>query len=219
MNRNCWLVALSASLGFALAFTVSTPTLAGNPKAPQQVAVKVKPADLTGTWNIDKAHTEIGFAVTHLGVSKTRGRFTDFDGAIKVDGTKPENSSVEVKIKTASVNTGNDTRDNHLKSKDFFDSESFPEMTFKSSQVKKGKNGSYTALGMLTIKGVSKPVSLTFTPSTPQKGPRGEWHTGLSSITTINRKDYGLIWNGLIEGTQAVGDSVEITIDLEAVKA
>ena len=219
-KRNRLSFALVATLGISLVLGSAALTFAegGKPAAPQGAVAKVKPADLTGTWGIDTAHTEIGFAVTHLGVSKTRGRFTDFSGEIKVDGVKPENSSVVVNIKTASVNTGNDARDNHLKGKDFFDSAAFPDMTFKSAKIKRGKNGSYIADGSLTIKGVTKPVTLTFTPSAPQKGPKGEWHAGMDTKTTINRKDFGLTWNGVIEGTQAVGDMVEISIDLEAVK-
>ena len=219
MNRNRLFVALAATLGVSIVLAPVAQSLADGPKgAPQQGAMaKGKPADLTGAWKIDNAHTEIGFAVTHLGVSKTRGRFNDFNGEIKVDGAKPENSSVEVNIKTASVNTGNEARDGHLKSKDFFDAATFPDMIFKSTQVKKGKNGAFTAVGNLTIKGVSKPVSLAFTPSAPQKGPKGEWRAGMSTKTVINRKDFGLTWNGLIEGTQAVGDMVEITIDLKRV--
>ncbi|GAB4459573.1 MAG: YceI family protein [Armatimonadaceae bacterium] len=200
------------------AVALSTTHSGAAAAAPQQAAPRVKPADLTGTWAIDNAHTEIGFAVTHLGVSKTRGRFTEFDGSLKVDGQKPENSSVEVAIKVDSINTGNPKRDEHLRGADFFDAAKYPYIRFKSNSIKKTSNNAYIANGNLTIKNVTKPILLRFTPTTAVKGPDGKLHAGMSTSVSINRKEYGLTWNGIVEGVQAVGDMVDISIDLEAIK-
>jgi polyisoprenoid-binding protein YceI len=210
-----------------LALAVATVALAVAPNllcsyakaAPAPVvATQAKGADLTGTWGIDRGHTEIGFSVVHLGVSKTRGRFTDFDGKLTVDGAKPENSSVVVNIRAASINTGDDNRDKHLRGPDFFDADKYPNLTFKSTGIKKSKGGEYIAYGNLTIKAATRPVTLRFKPTTPIKGPGGKLRAGLSTNLAIDRRDYGLTWNGVIEGTQAVGNEVAIQIELEAIK-
>lgn len=207
---------------FALIATLSagTSALLAAPQAAQKPTATAQPskAELaTGTWSVDKAHTDIAFTIAHLGVSKTRGSFTDFDGSVTANGTKPENSSVQFTIKTASINTGNTARDEHLRSKDFFEAEKYPEITFKSTKISKTKNG-FTALGNLTMHGVTKPVSLPFTVTGPQKGFKGELHMGIETAVALNRKDYGLTWNSIVEGSQAVGDTVNVTISMELLK-
>jgi polyisoprenoid-binding protein YceI len=172
----------------------------------------------SGAYGVDKLHTDITFTVPHLVVSKVRGRFNDFDGTVKVDGTKPENSSVAFAIKVASVDTGNAQRDGHLKSADFFDAEKYPEMTFKSSQITRRKGGGFNALGTLTIHGVSKQVTLPFTVSGPVKGPDGALHLGVETALKINRQAYGLTWSKLVEGSALVGDQVDISINLDLAK-
>ena len=206
------LIALTSLGVFALPASGQTAQ-----KTPTRVAHSSKAELATGTWSVDKAHTDIAFTVAHLGVSKTRGSFTDFDGTVIADGKKPENSSIQFTIKTASINTGNSARDEHLRSKDFFETDKYPEITFKSTKVTKRKDG-FTATGNLTMHGVTRQVSLPFTVTGPQKGFKGELHMGVETSVALNRKDYGLTWNNLVEGTQAVGDTVTVTISMELLK-
>ena len=166
---------------------------------------------------VDKAHTDIAFTVIHLGVSKTRGSFTDFDGTIVADGKKPENSSVSFTIKTASVNTGNTQRDDHLRSKDFFNAEKYPEITFKSTKIAKRKGG-FIADGNLTMHGVTKTVRLPFTVAGPAKGFKNELHLGVDTALTLSRKEYGLTWPAPVEASGAVGDTISVTISMELTK-
>lgn len=198
-----------------------TTSLLAMPQAERKPVTKTevpsKAALATGTWSVDKAHTDIAFTIAHLGVSKTRGSFTDFDGSVIANGAKPENSSVQFVIKTASINTGNAARDEHLRGKDFFEVDKFPEITFKSTKITKRKNG-LNALGNLTMHGVTRQVSLPFTVTGPQKGFKGELHMGVETAVALNRKDYGLTWNNIVEGSQAVGDVVNVTISMELLK-
>lgn len=210
-----------SSAVFALAAFVVAPALIAAPQAaqkqPMQVAQASKADLATGTWTVDKAHTDVAFTVVHLGVSKVRGSFSDFDGTVVADGKKPENSSVSFTIKTDSISTANTARDNHLKSKDFFEVEKYPEITFKSTKVTRRKGG-FNAVGTLTMHGVSKTVTLPFTVSGPQKGPDSKMHLGVDTAITLNRSDYGLTWNAVIEGTRAVSEEVNISISMELVK-
>lgn len=202
------------------AFCVSTLVNAAPQQAekkPVQVAQVSKAELATGTWGIDKAHTDIGFTVLHIGVSKVRGSFTDFDGTVVADGKNPEKSSVDFTIKVDSINTANTARDNHLKGKDFFEVDKYPTITFKSTKITKRKGG-FNAIGTLTMHGVSKTVTLPFTVAGPAKGPDQKLHMGVDTSVTIDRKDYGLTWNALIEGTKAVGDEITITISMDLVK-
>lgn len=218
MNR---LHRLTTTIALAVTAAFGTSTLLAAPQSAQTPTVKVAQASkaelATGTWSVDKAHTDIAFTVLHLGVSKTRGTFSDFDGSVVADGKKPENSSVQFAIKTASINTGNSARDEHLRGKDFFETDKYPEITFKSTKVTKRKNG-FTAIGNLTMHGVTKQVSLPFTVTGPQKGFKGELHMGVETSIALNRKDYGLTWNNIVEGSQAVGDTVTVTISMELLK-
>ncbi len=210
-------VRVVAALFAVLALLGTTAAVADKSKPADPQTKVVKPADLTGTWAVDKGHTEIGFAVKHFGVSKTRGRFKDFEGTITVDGVKPENSSVTFTAKIDSIDTGDSNRDNHLKSKDFFDAATYPELTFKSTRVqKKGKE--YAVTGNLTLHGVSRPVTLTFSPIPPVVGMDKKLRSGLETSTRIDRRDYDLKWNAVVEGSQVVGNEVDINITLEAVK-
>ncbi|MBC8142378.1 MAG: YceI family protein [Armatimonadetes bacterium] len=197
----------------------TAPTIFAAPQTakPAKEGKENKAQLATGTWSVDKSHTDIGFSVTHLGVSKTRGAFTDFDGVIKADGAKPENSSVSFTIKTASVNTGNTQRDEHLRSKDFFDVATYPEITFKSTKIAKSKNG-FVATGNLTMHGVTKTVALPFTVAGPAKGFKGELHMGVDTALTLSRKEYALLWPAPVEASGAVGDAVNITISMEMIK-
>jgi len=181
-------------------------------------ALAATQATAADTYTFDKAHSEASFQVRHL-VTKTRGKFTDFGGTIKVDPAKPEASSVEFTIKAASVATGEEKRDQHLKSPDFFDVERFPELTFKSSGMKATGKDSYDVTGTLTIHGVSKEVTLPVSFLGFVKTPWGDERAGFETGIKLNRKDYGLVWNKTLEtGGLLVGEEVEVSVNIEAVK-
>ena len=170
------------------------------------------------TYTIDKGHSEAAFTVKHL-VSKVSGRFNDFGGNITLDAAKPEQSSVEFTIKGASVNTDNADRDKHLKSPEFFDVEKNPEITFKSSKVAPAGKDKFNVDGTLTMRGVSKQVTLPVEFQGFAKDPWGNERAGFAVETTLNRKDYGIVWNkALDQGGYLLGDDVKIVINLEAVK-
>lgn len=173
----------------------------------------------TGTWAIDPSHTTLGFSARHAMVSKVRGQFTEVDGTITLDGANPAGSTVEVSIKTASITTQNDDRDNHLRSGDFLDAQTFPELTFKATTIRDGGNGEFTLSGNLTIKGVSRPVELDVTYVGVSQDPYGNARVGFEGHTEISRKDFGLTWNVALEtGGVLVADKIRIDIDVEAVK-
>ena len=170
------------------------------------------------TYAIDKGHSEATFTIKHL-VSKVSGRFTDFSGTVNLDPAQPGQSSVEFTIKAASVNTDNPDRDKHLKTPDFFDVEKNPDITFKSSKVTPAGKDKYTVDGTLTLRGVSKQVSLPVEFQGFAKDPWGNDKAGFAVETTLNRKDYGMVWNkALDQGGLLLGDDVKIVINLEAAK-
>jgi len=174
--------------------------------------------DPTGKWTVDTAHSLIGFSVTHLGVSKTRGKFTEFTGTVTADPKNLAKSSVSFTVQAKSIDTANAARDGHLKSADFFDVEKFPTLTFESTKVEKAGKG-YRATGKLTIHGVTKVITFPFTVTGPNKGFQGEPRAGVQAKLSVNRKDFGLVWNKLVEGVNVVGDLVEIELDLEGIKS
>ena len=206
----------AASAATAVLLSPLVFSLSGVSAAAVAPTLAVSAASATGTWGVDKMHTDIGFTIKHLAVSKVRGHFNDFDGTVIVNGAKPENSSVNFAIKTASIDTANAQRDGHLKSADFFDAEKYPEITFKSTKIIKKKNG-FTAMGLLTMHGVTRPVVLPFTAEGPVKGPDG-LHLGIDTELTINRADYGLTWSKMVEGVSMVANEVNITISLDLAK-
>jgi polyisoprenoid-binding protein YceI len=205
---------VSAASLAALAPAALLLLTAPNPAHAQKAASREEMA--TGTWAVDKTHTDIGFTVTHLGVSKVRGSFGEFDGEVVADGKSPAKSSVSFTIQTASINTNNAKRDEHLKSPEIFDAARYPTIAFKSTSVRKSGNG-FVARGPLTLHGVTKVVELPFTVSGPAKGPGG-LHMGVETALKISRKEYGLTWGPVIEGTAVVSDEVAIDINLELVK-
>lgn len=167
------------------------------------------------TWIIDKGHSDVSFKVRHF-VSNTTGRFGDFEGTIVADAEKPQASTVEFKIKSASIDTDNADRDKHLRSADFFDAEKFPELTFKSTKVQPAGTNKFNVTGDLSIHGVTKQVTLPVTFLGSMKLPNGSEKGGFETSTVLNRKDYGLMWNRAIEsGGFLLGDDVTITINLE----
>ncbi|HEY4357699.1 MAG TPA: YceI family protein [Acidobacteriaceae bacterium] len=170
-------------------------------------------------WKIDPNHSEADFAIKHMAISTVHGTFRGLSGVIHFDPANVAKSGVEATIDATTVDTGVQARDNHLKSPDFFDVAKFPTLTFKSTAVKKAGEG-YEVIGDLTMHGVTKSVVLKLeTPGKEQAGQRGELHRGFTATTTVNRKDFGLNWNGTLKsGDSTVGDDVRIELDIEAVQ-
>ena len=168
------------------------------------------------TYDIDPAHTRVEFAVKHMMVSTVRGDFTKVSGTVTLDDKDLRKSSVHATIEAASITTGVDKRDAHLRSPDFFDVTKFPTLTFKSTKVEKAKDG-YTLHGELTMHGVTKPIVLEVdAPATEVKDMMGTWKRGATATATLNRKDFGLNWNKALEsGGVLVSDTVNVTIELE----
>lgn len=176
---------------------------------------------IASTWNIDPEHTSVGFKVRHLMVSNVKGGFGKVSGVVNVDDKDITKSSTAVTIDTTSIDTGVAKRDAHLKSPDFLDVAKYPTMTFVSTGVMKGAGGAFKLQGNLTLHGVTRPVVLQVEGLSGEiKDPMGNIRRGASATTTINRKDYGLVWNKMLEtGGVAVGDEVIISIEVEMVKA
>ena len=171
------------------------------------------------SYKIDPSHSEVGFTIRHM-VTNVRGRFNDFAGTIDMDPKTPQKGSVEFSIKTTSIDTGNADRDKHLRTADFFDVEKYPEITFKSESVKAAGKDTYNVTGTLTMHGVSKKVTLPVTFNGEGKDPWGNTRAGFETATTLDRKDYGIVWNKAIDnGGVLLGDDVKVSINLETVKA
>jgi len=170
-----------------------------------------------GTWTIDPSHSSVNFKVKHLGLAKTRGRFAGFEGTVTV-AERPEESSVEATIDAASVDTHDETRDNHLRSADFFNVEQHPTWTFRSTGVR-GSGDSWTLDGDLTIAGTTRPVSLDVSYDGTTTDPWGGTRAGFTATTEVNREDFGLTWNAALEaGGVLVGKKVAIELEIELVK-
>lgn len=171
------------------------------------------------SYQIDHAHSQIQFTVRHMMISKVRGWFEKFDGTVELDENTPANSTVDVQIEAASINTREPQRDAHLRSPDFLDAEKYPSLTFKSTQVAVLDKMHAKLHGDLTIRGVSRPVVLDVEFSGQAKSPWGTTSYGFSGTTVINRKDWGLEWNKTLEtGGWLVGDEITVDIELELVK-
>ena len=174
---------------------------------------------MTTTWNIDASHSTIGFAIRHMVFSKVRGRFLKYTGAIQLDDDLTA-ASVDVAIDAASLDTGTAQRDTHLRSADFFDVERFPELRFRSTRVDDLGGGQLRVTGTLTIRDVSREIVLDVESTGRGTDPWGNQRIGFAARTAIDRKDFGLAWNQLLEaGGVLVGDRVEIELDIQAVNA
>lgn len=170
-------------------------------------------------YEVDPAHTNVGFKIKHLAISTVSGSFTDFTGSINYDPAKVETSSVDVKVSVKSISTLNGKRDDHLRGPDFFDTAKFTDMTFRSKQVKDPSSDGFKVVGDLTIRGVTKEVVLNVEKGGEAKDPWGNERIAFSATGKINRKDFGLTWNKTLEaGGLLVGDDVAINIDVEAIK-
>jgi len=176
-------------------------------------------AETPAVWKADLSHSRVDFNVTHLVISEVTGRFTDFDVTLRQGKDDFSGSTVEARIKAASVNTDNERRDAHLRSDDFLNSEKFPEMSFKSKSFEKAADGTYTITGDLTIRDVTKEVVLNGTFKGAVKTPWGDERAGFVASTTINRFDYGVKWANTIEtGGLVAGKDITITLRVELVK-
>jgi polyisoprenoid-binding protein YceI len=176
-------------------------------------------ADLTpGVWNVDPVHSSVGFVARHLMVSKVRGRFAAFTGTVTI-AEDPLQSKVEASVDIASIATGDESRDGHLKSGDFFEAETYPTMTLVSTGI--DKDGSdYILHTDLTIKGITKPVDFELEFDGVSGDPWGGTRAGFSAEAEVNRKDFGLEWNVVLEtGGVMLGEKVKIQLDVQAVKA
>src|SRR5580658_8515257 len=152
------------------------------------------------TWNIDPVHSVAEFKVKHMMISNVKGQFSKLSGALVFDEAALTNSRVDISIDAASIHTGDDQRDAHLKSADFFDVEKYPTLTFKSAGVRIVRDGELSVEGDLTIHGISRKVSFAVEgPTPPSKDPWGNTRIAISASTKINRKDYGLTWNAALE--------------------
>jgi polyisoprenoid-binding protein YceI len=170
-----------------------------------------------GTYALDVSHSSVGFSVRHLMVSKTKGRFADFTGTVTI-AEDPLDSSVEVDIQTASVDTRDETRDGHLRSPDFFDAERFPTITYRSTKVTPAGKGSWTVEGDLTVADVTRSVPLEVTFEGAAKDPWGGNRIGFTARTELDREAFGLTWNQALEtGGVLVGKQVKIDIEAEAI--
>lgn len=174
--------------------------------------------DLTsGVWNVDPVHSSVGFVARHLMVSKVRGQFTSFSGTITIAENRLE-SKVEASVDVGSISTGDETREGHLKSPDFFDAEKYPTMTLVTTGIEEdGKD--YLLHTNLTIKGITKPVDFELEFDGVSGDPWGGTRAGFSAEAEVNRKDWGLEWNVVLEtGGVMLGEKVKIQLDVQAVQ-
>lgn len=171
------------------------------------------------TWQIDASHSAAEFAVKHLMIATVKGHFGDVKGTVTVDDADPKAARVDVAISVASIDTREEKRDAHLKSADFFDVERFPAITFKGKRLDGVLDGEFKLVGDLTIRDVTREVTLSVESAGRAKDPWGGERAGYAATTKINRKDFGLGWNVALEtGGVLVGDEIKISIDVELLK-
>ncbi|MFE9877380.1 YceI family protein [Streptomyces sp. NPDC005784] len=174
---------------------------------------------LTGKYTLDASHSRIGFVARHAMVTKVRGAFNEFDGSAYFDGADPSKSTGKVTIKATSVDTRNAQRDEHLRSNDFLNMDEYPEIAFVSTSVQRSDDTSFEVTGDLTVKGVTNPVTIPFTYEGTATDPFGNLRVGLEGSVTINRKDYGVIWNAALEtGGVLVSEKIVLEFEISAIK-
>ena len=182
--------------------------------APSTPSTKASPA-APSSWKIDPSHSRIGFTVAHMVVSEVDGQLNDYSATVLIDDADPTKSQLELKADVASIDTHNADRDKHLKSGDFFDAEHFPQLTFKSTRIQK-VGSSYKITGNLTLRGVTKPVTLDATLSEAVASPFGSVVRAARLKGSLSRRDFGISWNKAMDkGGVVVGDRVDIDIKLE----
>ena len=185
---------------------------------PETLASTASPAGISGNYVLDPAHTRIGFSARHAMVTKVRGAFHEFEGLAHVDADNPADSSVRVTIQSASLTTGNDQRDGHLRSADFFDVETYPEIRFVSTDVRRDGTD-WTITGDLTINEVTKPIAVAFEETGAATDPFGNERVGFEGSVAINRSDWGLKWNAALEaGGVLVSEKVTLEFDVSAIR-
>ena len=174
--------------------------------------------DITGDYTLDVSHSRLGFVARHAMVTKVRGQFGAFTGTARIDEANPSASKVDLSIDVASIETGSADRDGHLKSGDFFDAETYPTITFASTKVERDGND-WAITGDLTIKDVTKSVTIDFEQTGSAQDPFGNVRVGFEGETTINRKDWGLTWNAALEtGGVLVSEKIKLEFDVSAIQ-
>ncbi|MFE9309785.1 YceI family protein [Streptomyces sp. NPDC088353] len=190
---------------------------AGTTAAP--AAVNPDLAALTGDYTIDPAHSTLGFVARHAMVTNVKGKFNDFTGSLHLDGTDPAASTASIDVKMDSIDTGSADRDGHLKSADFFKTEEFPQMTFRSTKAEAVGGDDYRITGDLTILGVTKPLTIDLEFNGAAKDPFGNERVGFEGKAEILRSEWGLTWNAALEtGGVLVSDKIKLNFDISAVK-
>ncbi|GAB7182322.1 YceI family protein [Kitasatospora sp. Ki12] len=194
--------------------TAATPAVA--------VATTAGPdlSHLTGDWTIDATHSEIGFSVRHAMVTNVKGRFTEYDGKLHLDGATPHNSSADLVIKVASIDTNQAQRDEHLRTGDFFAADTFPEIRFRSTSTERIDDDTYRMTGELTIKDTTRPVVLDLEYTGSATDAYGADRIGFEGRTVVDRTAFGLTYNAALEtGGVLIGEKVKLSFDISAVKA
>lgn len=196
-------------------------TAAHTPAASATAVATLDPAltALTGEYTVDPAHSSIGFTVRHAMVTNVRGTFTEHEGSLSLDGSNPAASSASIDVSIASIDTGMTDRDGHLRSADFFDAEAFPKMSFRSTSAEQLDAETYRITGDLTIKDVTRPLSIDLEFHGSATDVYGNERVGFEGSANILRSDWGLTWNAALEtGGVMVSDKVKLTFDISAIK-
>ncbi|MCX4996110.1 YceI family protein [Streptomyces longwoodensis] len=188
--------------------------------APGATAVNPDLAALTGDYTIDPAHSTIGFVARHAMVTNVKGKFTDFTGSLHLDGSDPARSTATLDVRMESIDTGSADRDGHLKSADFFKTEEFPAMTFRSTAAEALGGDDYRITGELSLLGVTKPLTIDLEFNGAAKDPFGNERVGFEGKAEILRSEWGLTWNAALEtGGVLVSDKIKLTFDISAIRA
>jgi polyisoprenoid-binding protein YceI len=183
------------------------------------MAATISP-ELTGTYTIDPVHSRIGFVARHAMITKVRGSFNEFTGTVEVDAEKPEQSSAKLVIKVDSIDTRNADRDGHLRSNDFLDLATYPEIVFASTGIQRTDDTSFKITGNLTIKGVTQSITIDFDYEGSSTDPFGNHRLGFEGSHAISRKDYGITWNAPLEsGGVLVSDKITLEFEVSLVKS
>jgi polyisoprenoid-binding protein YceI len=181
--------------------------------------VSAETTDLSGRYVLDPTHTRLGFVARHAMVTKVRGSFASFEGSAVLDFTDPSRSSATLSFDIASINTGQTQRDDHLRTNDFFDAATYPKGEFVSTSVTSLKDGSYEMAGDLTLKGVAKPVTIVWEPTGTAKDPYGNTRLGFEGKAVINRKDWGIEYNAVLEtGGVLISEKITLELDVSAIR-
>ncbi|KOV88742.1 polyisoprenoid-binding protein [Streptomyces sp. NRRL WC-3618] len=196
-------------------------TAAGDTATTTSVATAVSPelAALTGDYTIDPSHTTIGFVARHAMVTNVKGSFQEFEGALHLDGSDPTNSTASLDIRMDSIETGSADRDGHLKSSDFFRTDEFPTMTFRSTKAESLGGDDYRITGDLEILGTTRPISIDLEFNGSAKDPFGNERVGFEGKAEILRSQWGLTWNAALEtGGVLVSDKIKLNFDISAIR-